>query len=120
MIVAVTALAASIVTVHVFAVPVQAPLQPAKAPLPLIFTVNVTVPPLANGAVQILPQLIPAGVLVIVPLPVPVLVTVSANVGIAAVTVKGNAPDAAPPGLSTETWAVPGAAMSAAAMVALN
>ena len=31
----------------------------------------------------------------------------------AGVTVKGNAPDAAPPGLSTETWAVPGAAMSA-------
>ena len=40
--------------------------------------------------------------------------------GGAAATVKGNAPDAAPPGLSTETWAVPGAAMSAAAMAALN
>ena len=39
--------------------------------------------------------------------------------GGAAVTVKGNAPDALP-GLTTETWAVPAAAMSAAVMAALN
>ena len=79
--VAVTALAASIVTVHV-PVPVQAPLQPANAPLPTTRAVSVTTVPLVNALLHVLPQLMPAGLLVTVPfeLSEPFLVTVSVNV----------------------------------------
>jgi hypothetical protein len=78
LIVAVTFLAAFIVTVQV-PVPVQAPPQPAKTPLPLTWIVRVTIVPLLNETLQMLPQLMPAGLLVTVPrvAAVPVLVTVS-------------------------------------------
>lgn len=45
--------------------------------------VSVTVEPATNGVLQLLPQLIPAGVLVIVPLPVPRFVTDKTAVGTA-------------------------------------
>jgi CheY-like chemotaxis protein len=58
-------------------VPVHAPLQPAKLdPLPGL-SVKVTTVPLAKFAVQVAPQLMPAGLLVTVPVPVPASVTVS-------------------------------------------
>jgi hypothetical protein len=123
LIVAETALLASIVTVQVRAVPLHAPPQPANTPLPLVVTVSVTPLPLPNVELQVLPQLMPAGLLVTTPLlaALPLRVTDSANVGpVAAATVKGNVPDEVPPGSSTETWAVPAAAMSAAGMAAVN
>jgi hypothetical protein len=55
-----------IVTVHA-PLPVHAPLQPAKTPLPLVVTVSVTLVPLLNNALQMLPQLMPPGLLVTVP-----------------------------------------------------
>jgi hypothetical protein len=75
--VAVTDLAADIVTEHV-PVPVQLPLQPAKVEPAAGVAVNVTAVPLAYEAEQVAPQLIPAGLLVTVPLPVPLFVTVRA------------------------------------------
>jgi hypothetical protein len=112
--VAVTDLLASIVTVH-GPVPVHAPLHPAKTALPLTTTVNVTEPP-AKAALQVLPQLMPAGLLVTVPrdAAVPFLRTLSVFVATALATVNGNAVDALDPGLIAETCAVPAAAMSAA------
>jgi hypothetical protein len=77
--VAVTDLAAFIVTVHV-PVPVQAPLQPAKVEPDAAVAVSVTEVPLEKLAVQVPGQLIPAGLLVTVPLPVPAVVTDNANV----------------------------------------
>ena len=66
---AVTLLAAFIVTVQVLAAPAQAPPQPVKA-LPLKVTaVNVTLVLSTKLAEQLAPQSIPAGVLVIVPSP---------------------------------------------------
>ena len=77
--VAVTALAALMVTEHV-PVPVQAPDQLANAePVPAA-AVSVTTVPLAKLAPQVVPQLIPAGLLVTVPVPVPAFVTVNAKV----------------------------------------
>ncbi len=68
-------------------VPVQAPLQPAKV-LPVVgVAVSVTLVPLLNAALQAVPQLMPAGVLVMVPEPVPVRVTLSVVVAIVTVTV---------------------------------
>ena len=55
------------------AVPLQAPDHPANVPLPLGFAVSVTAVPLAKFALHVEPQLIPAGLLVIVPVPVPAL-----------------------------------------------
>jgi len=76
--VAVTALAALMVTEHV-PVPVQAPDQLAKVePVPAA-AVNVTTVPLEKLALQVAPQLIPAGLLVTVPVPVPAFVTVNAK-----------------------------------------
>jgi hypothetical protein len=58
-------------------VPVQAPAHPAKVePVPGV-AVSVTVVPGAKPALQVVPQLIPEGLLVIVPAPVPPLCTVS-------------------------------------------
>lgn len=58
-------------------VPVQAPLHPPNfAPLVGV-AVRVTEVPLENMALQVLPQLIPAGLLVTVPVPLPERVTVS-------------------------------------------
>jgi hypothetical protein len=64
------------VRVHVD-VPVQAPVQPAKVDPDAAAAVRVTCVPLAKFALQVLGQLIPAGVLVTVPEPVPDVVTVS-------------------------------------------
>jgi len=75
--VAVTARAALIVTLQA-PVPVQAPLQPENVEPVAGAAVRVTAVPLVNDAEQVLPQEMPAGVLVTVPLPVPALVTVSA------------------------------------------
>ena len=72
--VAVTDLAASMMTVHV-PVPEQAPLHPTKMELAAGAAVNVTDVPALNDAEQVAPQLIPAGEEVIVPVPVPVLAT---------------------------------------------
>ena len=59
-------------------VPVQpAPDQPANVELELGAAVNVTCVPVAKLALQIVPQLMPEGVLVIVPPPDPALSTVS-------------------------------------------
>src|SRR5271165_111426 len=71
--VAVTDCAAFIVTEHVL-VPVQAPLHPVKAEPAAEVAVSITGP--LNDAEQVVPQLIPAGVLVTVPVPDPLKITV--------------------------------------------
>ena len=77
--VAVTLSAALIVTTH-DPVPVQpAPLQPANVEPEPAAAVSVTVDPLLKFALQVAPQLIPAGALVTVPVPLPAFVTVKAN-----------------------------------------
>ena len=73
--VAVTVLAASMMTVH-DAVPVQAPVQPVKAEPEAGVAVRVTLVPVRKADAQAVPQVTPAGVLVTVPVPVPALVTV--------------------------------------------
>src|SRR5712664_3307027 len=75
--VAVTEVAALIVTVQV-PVPVQLPpLQPLKVEPAAGAAVRVTAVPLANEAAQVAPQETPAGALVTMPLPAPPLLTVS-------------------------------------------
>jgi hypothetical protein len=74
--VAVTGCIALMGTEHV-PVPVHAPPHPAKVEPDAAFSVSFTVPP-ANFAEQIVPQLIPVGLLVTVPFPVPWSATVSA------------------------------------------
>src|SRR3954452_20058298 len=74
--VALTVLAASMVTVQL-PVPLQAPPQPVKVEPAAGVAVNETMLPAAKEALQVLPQLIPAGLEVTVPLPEPALVTVS-------------------------------------------
>jgi hypothetical protein len=74
---AVTVLATFIVTVQVLAVPVQAPDQPLKVEPADAAAVNLTPAFLVKLALQVTPQLMPAGELVTVPLPVPDLLTVS-------------------------------------------
>jgi hypothetical protein len=82
--VAVTDCAALRVTLQT-PVPVQAPLQPVNVdPVPAT-AVNATVP-LANVVEQIVPQLMPAGLLVTVP--APVTETVSGNVVTALMTAR--------------------------------
>jgi len=62
-------------------VPVQPPpLQPAKTDPEAGTTVTVTVVPPENDGEQVVPQLMPLGLLVTVPLPVPFLLTSSVNV----------------------------------------
>ena len=75
--VAVTVFAAFMVTVQVVVVPVHAPVQPSKAEPAAGAAVNVTLAFWLKLAVQVVPQLMPAGLLVIVPAPVPALVTVN-------------------------------------------
>jgi hypothetical protein len=75
--VAVTARAAVIDSVQV--VPAQAPLKPANVEPLVAAAVSVTDVPLAKFALQVVPQLIPAGVDVTVPAPVPAFVTLSAK-----------------------------------------
>ena len=77
--VAVTARAAVIDTVQA-PVPVHAPLQPANVEPLAAAAVSVTEVPLAKFALQVAPQLMPAGDEVTVPVPVPAFVTLSANV----------------------------------------
>lgn len=59
------------------------PVQPAKVEPVAGVALKVTGVPLLYNAEQVLPQLIPAGVLVTVPLPVPALVTERVKVGAA-------------------------------------
>jgi len=75
--VAVTEVAALIVTVQ-GPVPVHpAPLQPVNVEPTAAAAVNVTAVPFVNDAEQVVPQEMPAGLLVTVPLPAPALETVS-------------------------------------------
>jgi hypothetical protein len=57
-------------------VPVQAPDHPANVEPAVGAAVSVTMVPLVKFALHVAPQLIPAGLLVIVPAPVPALWTV--------------------------------------------
>jgi hypothetical protein len=76
--VAVTVVAALSVTVHVVAVPLQLPPDhPPKVEPVLAASVSVTAISLLNVALHVLPQLIPAGLLVTVPNPVPLNCTAS-------------------------------------------
>src|SRR5438046_7659741 len=80
--VAVTVVAADIVTVQ-GPVPVQPPpLQPRKTELAPGVAVSTTTVPLAKLAVQLAPQLMSPGVLVTVPVPSPLGLTVSAKTGV--------------------------------------
>ena len=74
--VAVTAALPVKVTLQV-PVPVQAPDQPANVEVAFGTAVSVTMVPLVKLALHIAPQLMPAGLLMIVPAPVPALWTVS-------------------------------------------
>ena len=56
---------------------VQLPDQPANVDPEAAVAINATAVPLLMLAVQVLPQLIPAGLLVTVPVPLPERVTVS-------------------------------------------
>ena len=56
---------------------VQAPLQPVKVLPEAGVAVSVTLVPLASLALHVAPQLMPAGLLLIVPEPVPDLATLS-------------------------------------------
>jgi hypothetical protein len=62
-------------------VPVQAPLQPVKLEPVAAAAVRVTVDPEVKFALQVAPQVIPAGLLVTLPVPVPLLETVRAKLG---------------------------------------
>ena len=74
--VAVAVAAAFRARVHVD-VPLQAPDQPANVEPDAAVAVSLTDVPLANLALQVVPQLMPDGLLVTVPVPVPALWTVS-------------------------------------------
>src|SRR5215471_16599775 len=74
----VTDVAPITVTTHV-PVPVQPPLQPVKVDPAAGAAVRVTMVPEVNETEQVVPQLMLAGELVMVPLPVPPLLTVSAK-----------------------------------------
>jgi hypothetical protein len=76
--VAVTARAAVIDNTQV-PVPVHAPLQPANVESLAAAPASVTDVPLVKLALQVVPQLIPAGDEVTVPVPLPALVTLSAK-----------------------------------------
>ena len=60
----------------------ESPLQPRKNDPGNGVTVSVTTCPDRNGALQVAPQLMPAGLLLIMPLPVPPLLTVSVLGGV--------------------------------------
>jgi hypothetical protein len=79
--VAVTFLAASIVTEHA-PVPVQAPVQPAKLEPVAADAVKFTTAPCKKLRLHVAPQSMPAGVLETVPEPEPILATVSKYFGI--------------------------------------
>src|SRR3954451_15345695 len=74
---ALTATAEDMVTEHVL-VPLQPPpLQPANTDPDAADAVKVTLLPAVKLALQVTPQLMPAGLLVTVPVPVPTVETVS-------------------------------------------
>lgn len=73
--VALTLVAALTVTTHA-PVPLQPPLHPVKVDVASGVAIKVTAVPEANGAVQLAPQLRPAGLEVMTPAPVPDLDTV--------------------------------------------
>src|SRR5947209_1114672 len=77
--VAVTACAEFIVTTQL-PLPLHAPVHPVKVEPVVAVGVSVTCVPLLKLAVHVVPQLIPAGLLVTVPLPVPAFVTVKGKV----------------------------------------
>jgi hypothetical protein len=79
--VAVTDLAALIVTVQVAPETPSHPLQPPKMELPLAVAVSVTIVPLLKDAEHAVPQLMPDGLEVTVPLPLPALLTARVNCG---------------------------------------
>jgi hypothetical protein len=54
-----------------------APVQPAKVEFALAVAVSVTLVPSGKLALQVVPQLIPEGLLVTVPVPVPTRVTLN-------------------------------------------
>jgi hypothetical protein len=76
----VTVVAAPSVTVQVPVPEHPPPLQPVKVEPPAGVAVKVTALPLANAAEHVVPQEIPAGLLVTVPVPVPLGLTVSVKV----------------------------------------
>jgi hypothetical protein len=80
--VAVTAVFALSVTLHVPMPEHGEPLQPAKEEPALATGVRVITVPESNSPEQVVPQLIPAGALVIVPLPAPALVSDNVNRGV--------------------------------------
>lgn len=104
--VAVTDAAVFIATVQP-PVPKQPPLHPVKAESASGVTVKLTTVPLAKAALQLEPQEIPAGALVIVPVPVPDLLTVSVKlcdakaavtvVAALSVTMQAPVPEQPPP-----------------------
>lgn len=77
--VALTAVSLLICTVQA-PVPPQAPPQPAKMDPEAATAVSVTVVPPENDREQVVPQLMPLGLLATVPVPVPFLLTWSVNV----------------------------------------
>ncbi len=79
--VAVMLVAPEMVVVQVPVPPQPPPLQPVKTLFASGVAVRVTLLPEANRALQVAPQVIPAGLEVTVPVPVPALVTVSKYVG---------------------------------------
>ena len=83
--VAVTFCAALMLTTQL-PVPVHAPLQPVKLLPAADVAVRVTLAPVVKDALQLVPQLMPAGVLVIVPEPVPLRATLSVTVAADTVT----------------------------------
>src|SRR5881628_1809006 len=87
--VAVTVVAALRVTVQAPGPEQPPPLQPLKVEPAAGAAVSVTAVPLVKLAVQVAPQVMPAGALVTAPLPVPPFETVSAKVGVK-VTVKAS------------------------------
>src|SRR5262245_18146861 len=121
--VAITALSAFIVTVHVVPVPLQSPLQPSKTVLPMTRAVNVTTVPLVNTVLHAVPQSMPDGLLVTLPFELfaPFRITVNVNVVVVPpLIVNGNAFEATAPGFTTVTWAVPAVAMSVAGIAAVT
>jgi hypothetical protein len=74
--VAETDVSAFMVTLHV-EVPAHAPDQPANAALDAGDALSVTTVPAANVALHVVPQLMPDGLLEMVPAPVPELCAVS-------------------------------------------
>jgi hypothetical protein len=74
---AVTAASAFMTTTHVPVPEYPPPDQPAKVEFVSALALSVIFVPALTSLVQVLPQLIPAGLLVTVPVPVPDLFTVS-------------------------------------------